>query len=51
MANYGTVKQIIGPVVDVSFSGEGSELPDILNALVITRESGEDLILEVQQHL
>ena len=30
MANIGKVKQIIGPVVDVSFSGESSTLPDIL---------------------
>ena len=37
MANIGKIKQIIGPVVDVSFSQEGSELPEILNALVIKR--------------
>ncbi|MDX1476265.1 MAG: F0F1 ATP synthase subunit beta [Saprospiraceae bacterium] len=51
MANIGLVKQVIGPVVDVSFAGEDTELPEILNALVITRETGEELILEVQQHL
>ncbi len=51
MANIGQVKQIIGPVVDVSFSGEGSSLPEILNALVIKREGADDLILEVQRHL
>ena len=51
MANVGKVKQVIGPVVDVSFSGENSSLPDILNALVIKREDGEDLILECQKHL
>ena len=51
MANIGRVKQIIGPVVDVSFSGEGSKLPEIFNALVIKREGNVDLILEVQQHL
>jgi F-type H+-transporting ATPase subunit beta len=49
--NIGTVKQIIGPVVDVSFAGESSKLPEILNALLITREDGSELILEVQQHL
>ncbi len=49
--NKGTIKQIIGPVIDVSFEGEGSKLPDILNALEITRENGEKLVLEVQQHL
>ena len=51
MANIGQIKQIIGPVVDVSFSAEGSTIPDILNALEIKRESGETLILEVQKHL
>ncbi len=49
--NVGTIKQIIGPVVDVSFAGENSTVPDILNALEITRSSGEKVILEVQQHL
>ncbi len=51
MANIGRVKQVIGPVVDVEFSAEGSKVPEILNALEITRESGEKLVLEVQQHL
>ncbi len=51
MANIGQIKQVIGPVVDVSFSGEGSTLPDILNALVIKRSNGEELVFEVQQHL
>jgi len=51
MANIGQIKQVIGPVVDVSFEGENSTLPEILNALEITRENGEKLILEVQQHL
>ena len=51
MANIGQIKQIIGPVIDVSFSGEGAELPEILNALEITRSNGEVLVLEVQQHL
>jgi len=51
MANIGQVKQIIGPVVDVSFSGENSTLPEILNALEINRASGETLVLEVQKHL
>ena len=51
MANTGFVKQVIGPVVDVSFSGENSTLPAILNALEIERSNGEKLVLEVQQHL
>jgi F-type H+-transporting ATPase subunit beta len=51
MANIGRVKQIIGPVVDVSFSDEGAILPEILNALTITREDGSILVLETQRHL
>ena len=51
MANIGKIKQIIGPVVDVSFSAEGSTLPQILNALSIKKEDGTELVFEVQQHL
>ncbi len=51
MSNIGTVKQVIGPVVDVEFSQEGSSLPAIYDALKIDREDGSTLILEVQQHL
>ncbi len=51
MANIGRVKQVIGPVVDISFTEEGSSLPTILNALEIQRENGEILVLECQQHL
>nr|MDP9211925.1 F0F1 ATP synthase subunit beta [bacterium] len=41
----GSIVQIIGPVVDIRFSGK---LPEIHEALVIP---GSDLTLEVQQHL
>ena len=51
MANKGQIKQVIGPVVDVSFAGDNSSLPDILNALEVRKENGESLILEVQRHL
>jgi F-type H+-transporting ATPase subunit beta len=51
MANKGSVSQVIGPVVDVSFMQEGSVLPEIHNALIVKREGMNDLILEVQQHL
>jgi F-type H+/Na+-transporting ATPase subunit beta len=51
MANTGKIAQIIGPVVDVSFEGEGSRPPQILNALQVTLENGGKLILETQQHL
>ncbi len=50
MANIGHVKQVIGPVVDVSFPNEAT-LPEINNALEIKRPNGEVLVLEVQQHL
>jgi F-type H+/Na+-transporting ATPase subunit beta len=48
MAKVGKIKQIIGAVVDVQFTGE---LPEILNSLEVKRPSGETLVLEVQQHL
>ncbi|MCU0354083.1 MAG: F0F1 ATP synthase subunit beta [Cytophagales bacterium] len=46
----GKVTQVIGPVVDVSFQAEHS-LPNILDALEITRPNGAKLVLECQQHL
>ncbi len=49
--NIGRIKQIIGPVVDVSFSEEGAKLPEILSALVLTKDNGEKLVLECQKHL
>ncbi|MEM7039047.1 MAG: F0F1 ATP synthase subunit beta, partial [Bacteroidota bacterium] len=49
--NKGKVAQVIGPVVDVEFSGEGASLPKILNALTVARQDGSSLYLEVQQHL
>lgn len=51
MQNIGKVAQVIGPVVDVSFSAENARLPKIFNALTINRDNGEKLVLEVQQHL
>ncbi|MBL4654532.1 MAG: F0F1 ATP synthase subunit beta, partial [Bacteroidia bacterium] len=51
MANKGKVIQVIGPVVDVSFSDEGSDLPNIYDALEIERKGISKLVLEVQQHL
>src|SRR5690606_38124723 len=50
MPNVGKIKQIIGPVVDVYFRGD-NKLPEIYNALELTRENGDKLVLEVQQHL
>ncbi|MFN9681343.1 MAG: F0F1 ATP synthase subunit beta, partial [Bacteroidota bacterium] len=50
MANVGHVKQVIGPIVDVSFPNAGS-LPEIFHALEIERPGADTLVLEVQQHL
>jgi len=48
--NIGKIAQIIGPVIDVSFA-ESAGLPNINDALVITRENGQRVVLECQQHL
>ncbi|MBD5370584.1 MAG: F0F1 ATP synthase subunit beta [Bacteroides sp.] len=50
-ANYGKVTQVIGPVIDVSFEGGKDNIPPIYNALKVEREDGEELILEVEQHI
>lgn len=50
MTNTGEIIQIIGPVVDVSFNPD-QPLPSLLNALEVTREDGQKVILECQQHL
>ena len=49
--NTGKIIQVIGPVLDVSFDGEGVTLPKIHEALKVKRESQSDLIVEVQQHI
>ena len=46
--NKGKIIQIIGPVVDVEFTGE---LPSIYEALNVTRPDGRILVAEVHQHL
>ncbi len=50
-ANYGKVTQVIGPVIDVSFEGGKENIPPIYAALKVEREDGEELILEVEQHI
>ncbi|HUN66872.1 MAG TPA: F0F1 ATP synthase subunit beta [Bacteroidota bacterium] len=51
--NEGKITQVIGPVVDIDFSG--GALPAILNAVKIPRKNiegiDEELVCEVQQHL
>lgn len=44
----GKVVQVIGPVVDVRFEA-GKDLPNIYDALHVTRADGSILVLEVQQ--
>lgn len=52
MANaIGEIVQIIGPVVDVSFSGPDVTLPSIYDALELQRPDGTILTLECQKHI
>ena len=44
----GTITQIIGPILDITFT-EG--VPDLKNALSVKREDGTELVVEVAQHL
>lgn len=50
MANIGRVVQVIGPVVDVSFE-DSEKLPNIYDALEITKLDGQKIVLECQLHL
>ena len=52
MANQikGKISQIIGPVLDVVFK-DAEQLPSIYDALEITKEDGNKVILEVEQHI
>ncbi|MGI6073192.1 MAG: F0F1 ATP synthase subunit beta [Fermentimonas sp.] len=50
----GHISQIIGPVVDVRFyneEGKKTILPAINDALEIDREDGQEVFLQVQQHI
>lgn len=47
----GAIAQIIGPVVDVSFDTTENKLPKIYEALEVTRDNGQKVVLEVQQHI
>ncbi|HEY3401961.1 MAG TPA: F0F1 ATP synthase subunit beta [Ohtaekwangia sp.] len=51
MANIGKITQVIGPVVDVAFDGEGAKLPNILDSLEVVKNDGTKVVLECQQHL
>ena len=49
--NFGEIVQIIGPVIDVSFENTGSKLPEIHESLEITRDDGNILVVEAEQHI
>jgi F-type H+/Na+-transporting ATPase subunit beta len=51
MTNIGKITQVIGPVVDVAFDGEGATLPNILDSLEVVKADGTRVVLETQQHL
>ncbi len=46
--NKGTITQIVGPVIDITFK---DGVPNLKNALVVKRTDGTELVLEVAQHL
>ena len=48
--NTGKISQIIGAVIDVTFEEEAT-LPDIYDALSVTRPDGTKIILECQQDI
>jgi F-type H+/Na+-transporting ATPase subunit beta len=52
MANVGSIIQVVGPVVDVSFSATGGteSIPGILNALEVNA-GNRKVVLEVLQHI
>ena len=49
--NIGKIAQVIGPVVDIKFDSSVADLPNIYDALEITRKNGSTVILECQQHI
>ena len=49
MANYGTLVQAIGPVIDVRFKED--TIPPLLVALKVKLDNGKELTLEVVEHV
>jgi F-type H+-transporting ATPase subunit beta len=47
----GKIIQVIGPVIDVSFEENFSQLPTIHEALEVERADGTKLVIECQQHI
>ena len=50
MANIGKIVQIVGAVLDIRFEDE-KDLPNLLNALEIKLETGNNIGAEVAQHI
>ena len=50
MAKTGKIAQVIGPVVDVSFTDHAG-LPNIYDSLEVTKPNGQKIVLECQTHL
>jgi F-type H+-transporting ATPase subunit beta len=50
MQTKGTIKRIIGPVVDVDFGSVSENLPEIYTALEVMRDN-KKIVLEVEQHI
>ncbi len=49
MANQGSVVRVVGVVVDAAFAS--GDLPGIHSALLVHRDEGRDLVVEVQEHI
>jgi F-type H+/Na+-transporting ATPase subunit beta len=47
--NIGTITQIIGPVLDIKFTD--GNLPEIHEAITITKKDGETLVVETSAHI
>mgnify|MGYP001175544319 CR=1 FL=1 len=45
--NIGKIAQVIGPVIDITFELEGSELPRIYDPLEVVREGKENLVKNI----
>ena len=46
----GKISQIIGPVVDVSFEN-AEKLPNLMDAIEISKDDGTRVVLECQKHI
>ena len=47
----GNIVKIVGPVVDVQFPPQAENFPKINDALTVTGDAGQQIVLEVQQQI